>query len=47
MAQMKLIDSRFEDDDNWHDALFDIEATRELFHFALRMFQFNPFENPE
>jgi hypothetical protein len=45
MAQMKLIDSRFEDDDNWHDALFDIEATRELFHFALRMFQFNPFEN--
>lgn len=44
LAQMNLIDKRFDEDDNWHDAMFDIEATRELFHFALRMFQMNIFD---
>lgn len=44
LAEMGLIDKRFNDDENWHNALFDIEATRELFHFALRMFRFNLFE---
>lgn len=44
LAQMKLIDEKFEDDDNWHKADFDIDATRELFHFALRMLNLNLYE---
>lgn len=47
MAQMKLIDERFAEDDNWHDAMFDIEATRELFHFCCRMFQLKLFEDDQ
>ena len=43
LAEMGLIDKRYNEDTNWHDAMFDIEATREIFHFALKMFKFDLF----
>lgn len=43
LAEMKLIDEKFNDDEGWHDALFDIEATRAIFHFALKAFKFDLF----
>lgn len=45
MAQMGMIDCKFEDEDNWHDAMFDIEATRELFHFVSNIFKLNLFDD--
>jgi DNA polymerase III alpha subunit (gram-positive type) len=43
LSVMGLIDSKYQKSENWHDALFDIEATRDLFHFCLRMFKLDFF----
>lgn len=47
LAQMGFLDKRYLEEDNWHDALFDIEATRDLFHFCLRMMNIKLFENSQ
>lgn len=45
LAQMGFLNERYLVDDNWHDAMFDIEATRDLFHFYLRTTNMNIFDN--
>lgn len=45
LSQMGLIDSKYQNDNKWHSADCDIEATRDLFYFCLKMFQFDPFKN--
>lgn len=44
LAQMNLLDKKYLNDTNWHDAVFDIEATRDLFHLVTKMFKMNIFE---
>lgn len=43
LAQMGLIDQRYLVDGNWHNAVFDIEATRAILHFTIKMFKLNIF----
>ncbi len=43
LAEMGLLDKKYSEDVNYHDALVDIEATRDIFHFALKMFKFDLF----
>ena len=45
LAQMGLLDKRYLEEDNWHEAGFDVDATRDLFHFCLRMMNIKLFEN--
>ena len=47
LSTMGLIGSKYQESENWHDALFDIDATRDVFHFCLRMFKINLFEMVE
>jgi len=44
LAEMDVLDKKFLDEDNWHDAAFDIEATRALMHFCIEAFGLKIFE---
>lgn len=46
-SQMGLIDEKYSDDAQWHNAMTDISATRDLFHLACRMFKLTFFEKAE
>lgn len=46
-AELGLIDKKFGENTNFHDAKFDIDITRALFHMLCNAFKLNVFDNPE
>jgi len=44
LSQMGMLDEKYQKSDGWHNAMFDIDATRDIFHFCLDMFQMKLFD---